>query len=117
MYGTGISRVGEVLDMATDLGIVKKGGAWYSYNDAKLGQGRDNSKEFLLNNPEIMDEIEAKIKENKAAAEAEVTTKKTKKESKLAEKAAAAAEASKPSDDDDEQFEEFAPVDITGLGD
>lgn len=62
MYGKGISRVGEVLDMAVDLDIVKKGGAWFSYNDMKLGQGRDNAKEFLLNNPDIMDEIEAKIR-------------------------------------------------------
>ena len=66
MYGKGISRVGEVLDMAVDLDIVKKGGAWFSYNDMKLGQGRDNAKEFLLNNPDIMDEIEAKIKEHQA---------------------------------------------------
>ena len=57
MYGKGISRVGEVLDMAVDLDIVKKGGAWFSYNDMKLGQGRDNAKEFLLNNPDIMGEI------------------------------------------------------------
>ena len=66
MYGKGISRVGEVLDMAVDLDIVKKGGAWFSYNDMKLGQGRDNAKEFLLNNPDIMGEIEAKIKEHQA---------------------------------------------------
>ena len=119
MYGTGISRVGEVLDMATDVGVVKKGGAWYSYNDVKLGQGRDNSKDFLAANPEIMAEIEAKIKENMAAAEQELASGKSKKDQKLAEKAAAAASASKPADsgdDGDGEFEEFAPVDITGLG-
>ena len=119
MYGTGISRVGEVLDMATDIGVVKKGGAWYSYNDVKLGQGRDNSKDFLAANPEIMAEIEAKIKENMAAAEQELASGKSKKDQKLAEKAAAAASASKPADsadDGDGEFEEFAPVDITGLG-
>lgn len=121
MYGTGISRVGEVLDLAAELGVVKKGGAWYSYNDMKLGQGRDNSKDYLLANPEIMAEIEDKIKGSREAEE--VATKSNKKNSKLEEKAAAAAEqtaAKKPADDDDddgdEQFEEFAPVDITGFG-
>ena len=121
MYGTGISRVGEVLDLAAELGVVKKGGAWYSYNDMKLGQGRDNSKDYLLANPELMAEIEDKIKGSREAEE--VATKSNKKNSKLEEKAAAAAEqtaAKKPADDDDddgdEQFEEFAPVDITGFG-
>ena len=121
MYGTGISRVGEVLDLAVELGVVKKGGAWYSYNDMKLGQGRDNSKDYLLANPELMAEIEDKIKGSREAEE--VATKSNKKNSKLEEKAAAAAEqtaAKKPADDDDddgdEQFEEFAPVDITGFG-
>ena len=62
MYGKGISRTGEVLDMAVELDIVKKSGAWFSYNGDKLGQGRDNSKEVLKNNPELMLEIEEKIK-------------------------------------------------------
>ena len=64
MYGKGISRTGEVLDLAVDLDIVKKGGAWFSYNDMKLGQGRDNAKETLESNPELMKEIEQKILEN-----------------------------------------------------
>jgi recombination protein RecA len=87
MYGKGISRVGEVLDMAVDLDVVKKGGAWFSYNDMKLGQGRDNAKEFLLNNPDIMDEIEAKIKEHQA--ELVLAAQKDKKAKKLEEKAKA----------------------------
>ena len=61
MYGQGISRTGEVLDLATELGVVKKGGSWFSYNDQKLGQGRDNVKEVLKNDPELMKEIEEKI--------------------------------------------------------
>jgi len=89
MYGKGISRVGEVLDMAVDLDIVKKGGAWFSYNDMKLGQGRDNAKEFLLNNPDIMGEIEAKIKEHQA--ELVLAAQKDKKAKKLEEKANAGA--------------------------
>ena len=58
MYGEGISHSGEVLDLATELDIIRKGGAWYSYKDEKIGQGRDNAKEFLENNPDILDEVE-----------------------------------------------------------
>ena len=123
MYGQGISRTGEVLDLATDLGIVKKGGAWYSYNEMKLGQGRDNSKDFLKNNPEIMEEIEQLIKER--AEDVVMSSKKNKKNAKLEEKAAQSVSGNedKPqpqmpdltvSADDD--FEEFAPVDISGMG-
>ncbi|WP_138158915.1 recombinase RecA [Peptoniphilus catoniae] len=63
MYGTGISRIGNILDVGTEAGIVNKSGAWYSYNEHKLGQGRENSKDFLLANPEVLQEIEAEIKE------------------------------------------------------
>ena len=62
MYGEGISHSGEVLDLAAELDIVKKGGAWYSYNDEKIGQGRDNAKSFLEQHPDIMNEIEYKIR-------------------------------------------------------
>ncbi len=58
MYGEGISHSGEVLDLAAELDIIRKGGAWYSYKDEKIGQGRDNAKAFLENNPEILDEVE-----------------------------------------------------------
>ncbi|WP_322971653.1 recombinase RecA [Faecalibacter sp. LW9] len=61
MYGEGISKVGEVLDMGVEKGIVQKSGSWYSYNDSKLGQGRDAVKELLKDNPELCEEIEAKI--------------------------------------------------------
>ena len=61
MYGEGISKVGEVLDMGVEKGIVQKSGSWYSYNDSKLGQGRDAVKELLKDNPELAEEIEAKI--------------------------------------------------------
>ena len=63
MYGEGISKVGEVLDIGVELGIVKKSGSWFSYGDTKLGQGRDAVKGVIKDNPELMDEIEAKIKE------------------------------------------------------
>ena len=61
MYGEGISKVGEVLDMGVEKGIVNKSGSWYSYNDSRLGQGRDAVKEVLKDNPELCEEIEAKI--------------------------------------------------------
>ncbi len=64
MYGEGISHIGEVLDCATDLEIVNKSGAWYSYNGEKIGQGRDKTKEYLKNNPDILNEIEAKVRES-----------------------------------------------------
>ena len=61
MYGSGISRTGEVLDLAVDLDIIKKGGSWFSYKDQKLGQGRDNVKELLQNDEKLMKEIEEQI--------------------------------------------------------
>jgi recombination protein RecA len=124
MYGKGISKVGEILDIAVELGIVKKGGAWFSYNEMKLGQGRDNSKQFLLDNPEIMDEIEQKIREkfkqNEAEAAAAAAPKKkaeTSKLEKLANESAGIKPVVKESEDAQEDFEEFAPVDISNLGD
>ncbi|MBB2183021.1 recombinase RecA [Lachnospiraceae bacterium MD1] len=63
MFGKGISKEGDILDLAADSGIVVKSGAWYAYNDAKIGQGRENAKQFLAENPEIMEEIESKVRE------------------------------------------------------
>ena len=61
MYGEGISRLGEVIDLGVDHGIVKKSGSWFSYGETKLGQGRDAVKTILVDNPELLEEIEAKI--------------------------------------------------------
>jgi hypothetical protein len=63
IYGKGISREGEVLDMASDLNIIEKGGAWFSYNGERLGQGRENVKELLRQKPELKKEIEIKIRQ------------------------------------------------------
>ena len=72
LYGKGISRSGEVLDLAVDLDIINKSGSWFSYEGQRLGQGRDNIKELLQNTPQLMQEVEEKIKkklaEQKAAA-------------------------------------------------
>jgi recombination protein RecA len=67
IYGHGISRIGELIDMGVDLNVVKKSGSWFSYNDTKLGQGRDAVKQLLEDNPDLMEEIEAKVKEAIAA--------------------------------------------------
>lgn len=64
MYGEGISREGEIVDIASDLNIIDKSGAWYSYNGEKIGQGKENVKNLLKNNKELKDELENKIKEH-----------------------------------------------------
>lgn len=62
MFGTGISKSGEILDLGVDMGIVKKSGSWFSYGETKLGQGRDAVKQLIEDNPELMEELEGKIK-------------------------------------------------------
>ncbi len=63
IYGKGISKTGCILDMAVNLDIIKKAGAWFSYNDEKIGQGRDKVKEYLSENPNVLQEIETKVRE------------------------------------------------------
>ena len=63
IFGEGISKAGEIIDMGTELGIINKSGSWYSYNDDKLGQGRESVKQLMLDNPELAAEIEVKIRE------------------------------------------------------
>jgi len=63
IFGEGISKTGEIIDMGTELGIVQKSGSWYSYNNDRLGQGREGVKQILVDNPELANEIEAKIRE------------------------------------------------------
>ena len=62
MFGQGISKVGEIIDLGVDFNIIKKAGSWFSYGDTKLGQGRDSVKQLLLDNPELSDELEKKIR-------------------------------------------------------
>ena len=63
MYGQGISKVGELVDLAANIDVIKKSGSWYSYNDNKLGQGRENVKAYFLENKDIMDEVEKKVRD------------------------------------------------------
>lgn len=64
MYGQGISRSGEIIDMGVELGVIKKSGSWFSYGETKLGQGRDAVKVLIEDNPDLMDELESKLKES-----------------------------------------------------
>lgn len=62
MFGKGISRTGDILDLATGIDLVKKSGAWYAYEGEKIGQGRENAKTYLETHPELMDELERKVR-------------------------------------------------------
>ena len=64
MYGTGISKEGEIVDLAVKLDIIQKSGAWFSCGDTRLAQGRDNTKNYLRDHPEFADDIEAKVRAN-----------------------------------------------------
>lgn len=88
VYGEGISKVGEVLDLGVDYDIVKKSGAWYSYDGSKIAQGREAAKSFLKDNPEVSDEIEAKVKEIVLGIPVVEDKKKTKKKAVAAEEEA-----------------------------
>ncbi len=74
MYGEGISRAGCIVDMGTDLDIITKSGAWYSYGEHRLGQGRENVKEFFKDNPAVADEIEKKIRDSLLTGTAKATS-------------------------------------------
>ncbi len=89
LFGQGVSRTGEVVDLAVDLDIIHKSGAWFSYNGDKVGQGRENTKTWLKNNPDTMKEIEELIKQK--ADELVLTSKKGKKDAALQEAAEEAA--------------------------
>ena len=63
MFGEGISKIGEIIDLGVDHGIIKKSGSWFSYGETKLAQGRDATKQIIADNPELTEELEAKIME------------------------------------------------------
>ena len=71
VFGEGISKTGEIVDMGVELGIIQKSGSWYSYNTDKLGQGRDAVKQLMVDNPELSAEIEKKIREKVAENQAQ----------------------------------------------
>ena len=95
MFGEGISKVGEILDLGVKLGVVQKSGAWFNYGEMRLGQGRDNAKAYLKEHPEIADEIEKIVRENaeRLLAAGKKGTVKQLDASELVKPAAAPADA------------------------
>ena len=77
MYGEGVSREAEIIDLASEIGIIDKSGAWYSYKGEKIGQGKENAKAFLKNNPDIKEEIEEKVRESHGIAKKKEDKKKS----------------------------------------
>ncbi len=128
IFGHGISRTGEVLDFATELDIIKKSGAWFSYNDMRIGQGRENTKKFLDDNPDVMKEIEDKIWANSAKLDGLDMGGEEETAAEAPAEPASAEESSKSADKpkkgrpkkssgvvvsaDDDEFEEFSIDDI-----
>jgi recombination protein RecA len=70
LYGEGISKTGEIIDLGVDLNVIKKAGSWYSYNDTRIGQGRDAARQTLLDNPELQEELEARVRQAMVSAQA-----------------------------------------------
>ena len=64
VYNQGISKAGDLLDLATEMALIKKSGAWFSYEDERIGQGRENARRFLEENPDVMGTLESKVREN-----------------------------------------------------
>lgn len=111
LYGKGVSRIGELVDIATELDVIHKAGAWFSYEGNKIGQGRENTKEFLLNHPEMMAEIEAKVYEAKESVV--MASKNAKKAAALSAASASAANVVANTSvivDVEDDFEEFTPA-------
>ncbi|MDE5632890.1 MAG: hypothetical protein K2I54_08805, partial [Muribaculaceae bacterium] len=98
MFGEGISRSGEILDLGVDYGIIKKSGSWFSYNGAKLAQGRDAAKQMLADNPELCEELEALIMQALKDAEKDRGRRPAKK--------AEAAKDNEPKEDIDEDVDD-----------
>ena len=108
IFGEGISKLGEIVDTSVQLGIIKKSGSWFSYDDMKIGQGREKVKQYLIDNPNICEEVEKKIREE-FANHSELLTSEADDEDLPVPETKAPAKAT-PTDDDD--FAEFAPEDL-----
>ena len=103
MYGKGISQSGELLDMAADKDIIAKAGSWYSYNDERIGQGRENAKKYLEDNPEVYDEVQKQVRQaygidEESVAEREDPEKIKEKKAKNAANTEKEASAKKEAD-------------------
>ena len=120
LYGQGVSKMGEIVDPAVEFEIVKKSGSWFSYNDMKIGQGRDKVLDYLKNNADICAEIEGKIRDEfaKNSSLLDSLTADDEESGEGAEVSAESADsakkpAKKPAEDsDDDDYAEFSPEDI-----
>ncbi|MDY4588974.1 MAG: recombinase RecA [Oscillospiraceae bacterium] len=112
LYGQGVSKLGEIVDTAVEFDIVKKSGSWFSYNDMKIGQGRDKVLDYLKSNPDICNEIEGKIREEFAKNSTLLDSLTEDDEEGIEAPEGAEKPAKKPVSDDEDDYAEFAPEDI-----
>lgn len=108
LYGEGVSKMGEIIDTAVEFDIIKKSGSWFSYDDMKIGQGRDKVKQYLLDNPTVCEEVEKKVRERFASDSSALLS--TEDDEPKPEDAA--AQAAKPAAADDDDFAEFSPEEL-----
>ncbi|MBQ8172017.1 MAG: recombinase RecA [Oscillospiraceae bacterium] len=109
LYGEGVSKMGEIVDTAVEFDVIKKSGSWFSYDDMKIGQGRDKVKQYLLENPSVCDEVEKKIREIFAKNTDLSFGGEDAEDAPIEEKKPAAAKAAASEDDD---YAEFSPEDL-----
>lgn len=114
LYGQGVSKIGEIVDTAVEFNIVKKSGSWFSYNDMKIGQGREKVLDYLKTNADICDEIEKKVRDEFAKNSSLLDALMKDDEEDSADGAAEGAEkpAKKSADDSEDDYAEFAPEDV-----
>lgn len=112
LYGQGVSKLGEIVDTAVEFDIVKKSGSWFSYNDMKIGQGRDKVLDYLKSNPDICNEIEGKIREEFAKNSTLLDSLNEDDEEGIEAAEGTEKPAKKPVSDDEDDYAEFAPEDI-----
>ncbi len=108
LYGEGVSKMGEIIDTAVEFDIIKKSGSWFSYDDMKIGQGRDKVKQYLLDNPTICEEVEKKVRERFANDSSALLS--TEDDEPKTEEAPAQSGKAAAADDDD--FAEFSPEEL-----
>lgn len=118
LYGQGVSKMGEIVDTAVDFDIIKKSGSWFSYNDMKIGQGREKVLDYLKNNPDICNEIEKKIRDEVAKNSSLLDSHDEDEAGRIEAEGADSADTSekpakKPSaESDEDDYAEFSPEDI-----
>lgn len=108
LYGEGVSKMGEIIDTAVEFDIIKKSGSWFSYDDMKIGQGRDKVKQYLLDNPTVCEEVEKKVRE-RFASDSSALLSSEDDEPKTEE---APAQSGKAAAADDDDFAEFSPEEL-----